>query len=262
MIPLKEQDVLKQRFARELQSHVRVDFFGQKPHGVFVPGRIDNSAVCEDVRKLLHELAALNLRISLTLHDIDDDAATAEAMDVRRVPAIVLRGQTNRAIRYFGNPRMRQFTTFVESLVLVAHGKPSLQPETLKTLRKLRADVMLKVFVTPACPHSPLAVVTAMRLALESPRVKLEVFDVSTFPDLIGPFFVQATPMTVFNDQYAIPGVIEEGSLAEDVLMTAQGSEPSKGGDPKRLTPVALPRPRQRQPQGPHTTPGGIFIPR
>ena len=262
MIPLKEQDVLKQRFARELQSRVRVDFFGQKPHGVFVPGRIDNSAACEDVRKLLHELAALNLRIGLTVHDIDDDATTAESLGVQRVPAIVLRGQTNRPIRYFGNPRMRQFVGFVEALVTVANGKASLQPETLKTLRKLRSDVSLKVFVTPACAHSPLAVLTALRLATESAHVKLDVYDVTTFPDLIAPFFVQVTPMTVFNDQYAIPGVIDEGLLAEDVLMTGQGSEPSKGGDPKRLTPIVRPQPRRRQPQGPHTSPSGLYIPR
>jgi alkyl hydroperoxide reductase subunit AhpF len=262
VIPLKEQDVLKQRFARELQSRVRVDFFGQKPHGVFVPGRVDNSAVCEDVRKLLHELAALNLRISLTDHDIDDDSASAEALGVQRVPAIVLRGQTNRPVRYFGNPRMRQFIGFVEALSLVANGKPTLEAETAKTLRRLRSDVSVKVFVTPGCAHSPLAVLTALRLALESAHVKLDVYDVTTFPELITPFFVRVTPMTVFNDQYAIPGIIEEGNLAQDIQMTAQGTEPSKGGDAKRLTPLTPPQPRRRQPAGPRTSPGGLYIPR
>ena len=241
---------------------MRVDFFGQKPSGVFVPGRIDNSAACEDVRKLLHELAALNLRISLTTHDIDDDTAAAKSLGVERAPAIVLRGQTNRAIRYFGNPRMKQFLTFVESLLLVANGQPSLQPDTIKTLRKLRSDVSVKVFVTPSCTFSPLAAVTAVRLALESVHVKLDVYDVTVFPEMIGPFFVRATPMTVFNDQYAIPGVIEEASLAEDVLAAAQGSEPSRGGDPKRLTPLAPPRPQQPRQQGPRTTAGGLYIPR
>ncbi len=175
VIPLKEQELLKQRFARELQSRVRVDFFGQKAANVYVPGRIDRSAVCADVAKLLHELAALNLRIGLTVHDIDDDAAGAEALGVERVPAIVLRGQTNRAVRYFGNPRMKQFLAFVEALLMVAHGKPNLQPETAKTLRKVRSDVTLKVFVTPACAHSPLAVLNAVRLALESTHVKVDV---------------------------------------------------------------------------------------
>jgi alkyl hydroperoxide reductase subunit AhpF len=262
VIPLKEQEILKQRFARDLQSRVRVDFFGQKSHGVFVPGRAERSAVSEDVRKLLHELAGLNLRISLTTHDIDDDAPAAQSMGVEGVPAIVLRGQTNRAIRFFGNPRMRLFTAFVEALVLVAHGKGNLETETLKTLRKLKTDVSLKVFVTPPCAHSPTAVISAMRMALENSHVKLDIYDVTTFPEMIGPFYVAATPMQVFNDQYAIPGVIDDARLADDLLLAAQGQEPSKGGDAKRLTPLARPQPRKRQPQGPHTTPGGLYVPR
>ncbi len=262
MIPLKEQDLLKQRFARDLQNRVRIDFFGQKPHGVFIPGRIDRSAVSEDVRKLLHEVAGLNLRISLTSQDLDEDAAGAEALGVQFAPGIALRGPNNRPVRYYGNPRARQFVAFVEMLVLAAHGKPNLQPETLKTLRRVKSDVSLKVFVTPACAHSPLAVLTSLRLALESAHVKLDVFDVSTFPETIQPFFVRATPMTVFNDQYAIPGVIDEGLLAEDILATAQGGEPAKGGDPKRMTPLVPPQPRQRQPQGAQTSPSGLYIPR
>jgi alkyl hydroperoxide reductase subunit AhpF len=262
MIPLKQQDILKLRFARELQGSVRLDFFGQKPRGMFVPGRIDNSAACEDVRKLLHELAALNFRISLTTHDIDDDPETAKVMGIERVPAIVLRGANDRPVRYFGNPRLRQFVTFVEAMLLVANGKANLQPETLKTLRRLRSDVSLKVFVSPACDHSPQAVVTALRLALESARIRLDVYDVAQFPDLIGRFYVAATPFTVFNDEYAIPGVIDEANLAEDVLAAAQGSQPAKGGDPKRLTPIALPRPRAQQPQGQRTTSSGLIIPR
>jgi alkyl hydroperoxide reductase subunit AhpF len=264
MIPLREQDLLKQRFARELQNRVRIDFFGQRPASVYVPGRVDRSAVCKDVGRLLHELAALNLRISLTEHDIDDDAAAAEALGVQRVPCIVLRGPNNRPVRYYGNPRIKQFLAFVEMLILVANGKPNLQPETLKTLRKVRSDVNLKVLTMPLCAYSPLAGVTALRMALESSHVKLDVFDVATFPEMIGPFHVQATPITAIDDQFVIPGVIDEGALVEDVLTRAQGGEPSKGGDPKRLTPMPRPQPQQAQQQqrGPRTSPGGLIIPR
>jgi alkyl hydroperoxide reductase subunit AhpF len=264
MIPLREQELLKQRFARELQNRVRIDFFGQKPASVYIPGRVDRSAACKDVSRLLRELAALNLRISLTEHDIDEDPATAEALGVQAVPAIVLRGPNNRPVRYYGNPRMKQFLAFVETLVLVANGKANLQAETLRTLRKVRSDVSLKVFTMPPCAHSPAAVITALRLALESSHVKLDLFDVATFPEMIGPFNVQATPITAIDDQYIVPGVIDEASLADDVLTRAQGGEPAKGGDPKRLTPMPRPQPQQAQQQqrAPRTTPGGLIIPR
>jgi glutaredoxin-like protein len=264
VIPLKEQAVLKERFARELQNRVRIDFFGQKPAGVFVPGRDDNSAVCEEVRKLLQELASLNLRINVSVHDIDAEAEAARAAGVFRAPAIVLRGPANRPIRYYGHPRGKQFTTFVEALVLVAHGKANLQPETTKTLRKLRQDVDLKVFVTPLCAYSPVGVITALQMALESPRVKLDVIDVTVFPDAVARYMVRATPQTAFQDQYVIAGVIDEDRLALNILEAAQGAEPSHGGDPKRLTPLMppQPRPQPQQAQGPRQTASGLIIPR
>ena len=175
----------------------------------------------------------------------------------------MLRGANNRPIRYYGNPRMKQFLAFVEALVLVANGKANLQPETMKTLRKIRTDVSLKVFVTPSCAYSPIAVINALRLAMENSHVKLDVYDVAVFSEMIGPNYVQVTPMHVFDDQYAIPGVIDETNLAEDVLTRAQGGEPSHGGDPKRLTPMPRPQPQQSQQQrGPRTSPGGLIIPR
>jgi len=264
VIPLKEQAVLKERFARELQNRVRIDFYGQKPSGVFVPGRIDNSAVSEEARKLLQELAALNLRISVTVHDIEADPEAAAAARVFRAPAIVLRGPGNRPIRYYGHPRGKQFVAFVEALLLMANGKGGLQPDTAKTLRKVRQDVDLKVFVTPTCNYSPISVITALRMALESSHVKLDIIDVSVFPDVIASYVVRATPHTAFQDQYVISGVIGEDRLALNILEAAQGAEPSHGGDPKRITPVPLPqaRPQQQQAPGPRQTASGLIIQR
>jgi len=72
VIPLRDQQVLRERFLRELTSRVRVDYFTQKPLSVYVPGRSD-CAYCEDVRVLMEEVASLSERITLTTHDIDHD---------------------------------------------------------------------------------------------------------------------------------------------------------------------------------------------
>src|SRR5690606_21714880 len=119
---------------------VRVDFFSRKPSPIFIPGRED-CAACDDVRKLLRELAGLNLRIAFTEHDLDDDPETAKQFGIDKAPAIVLRGPSNRPIAYFGSPISRQFTAFVELLIIAARNAPGLQPDTVKTLRKLRSDV-------------------------------------------------------------------------------------------------------------------------
>ena len=56
MIPLRDQQNLRDRFRVELTSRVRIDYFTQKPSSFFIPGRSD-CAYCEDVRVLMEEIA-------------------------------------------------------------------------------------------------------------------------------------------------------------------------------------------------------------
>ena len=261
MIPLKDQAALKQRFARDLNARVRLDFFSLKPSPIIIPGRSD-CATCEDVRKLLQELAGLNLRIKLTQHDVDEEPEVTRDMGIDKVPAIVLRGPANRPLRYFGSPAGRQFAAFVETMLLVAGGKPELQPDTVKALKRLRSDAGVKLFVTTTCVHSPLMAFTLARLAMHSANVKLDVIEVAEFPDLIQRFYVRATPMTVFNDEYAVLGLMDEATLVHNLLLAAQGQTPDKGGDPQKLTPVTPPRPQQQPQQRHPTSSSGLILPR
>lgn len=260
MIPLKDQEKLKLRFARDLTSRVRVDFFTEKPSPIFVPGK-EPCAACDDVHKLLRELAGLNLRISLTVHDLGEDAETAGTLGVDKVPAIVLRGVANRPIRYFGNPVSHQFASFVELLLLIARGTPNLQDETTKTLRRLRSDVAMKLFVTPNCAHSPAMVLLAARMLLASPRLALDIIDPTLFPALLQRYPVRATPLVTLNDTFGIFAAMDEATLAQGILAAAQGQQPPVGGDPKKLTPLVPPR-RASQPTRRPASSGGLILPR
>ena len=52
MIPLREQEYLRERFARELEGKVKIDYFTQRPSPIYLPGR-EECATCEDTRKML-----------------------------------------------------------------------------------------------------------------------------------------------------------------------------------------------------------------
>ena len=120
---------------------------------------------------MLEDLAAVSPRIALTVHDIEADEATAQKLGVDKIPAIVLRGQTNRPLRFFGIPSGNQFPVFVETLIAAATGLVELEPETVRSLRKLRNDVSVQVFVTPTCNFSPAMAFNAFRFgAAERPR--------------------------------------------------------------------------------------------
>src|SRR5262249_54869045 len=90
MIPLRDQELLKQRLAAQITSRIRIDFFSQKPTNVIIPGRIE-CALCPEIQTLLEELASLNDRISLSQHFIEDAPALAESLGVDKIPAIVVR---------------------------------------------------------------------------------------------------------------------------------------------------------------------------
>jgi glutaredoxin-like protein len=258
MIPLKDQETLKQRFTRDLASMVRIDYFAQKPSPIFIAGRQD-CVTCEDVRRLLEELAHLSPRISLTQHDLDAEPEIARSLGVELVPGVVVRGRLNRPLRFFGSPAGRQFPAFIETLILASRTEALLKPETIKALTRLKTDVAIRVLVTPACPFSPAVALTAVRFALHSVRVKAEVVAVTEFPTLVQRYAVPAVPLTIFNERFAVPGGLDEASLARNILLVTEGKQPG-GGDPRALTP--FPAPQTQQQQQPRVSPGGLVIPR
>jgi glutaredoxin-like protein len=261
VIPLKDQETLKQRFTRDLPSRVRIDFFSQKPSPIFIAGRAE-CVTCEDVRKLMREIAGLTDKVSLSTFDIEADKDWAAQLGVDKVPAIVLRGAANRAIRYFGTPVGTPFLAFIEMIVASSKGGNPVKAETLKLLKRLRDPVDLKVFVQPNCPYSAAMALTAANLALSSAKVEMQVIEINEFPQLAQRNMVGMTPLTVLNNEYAIPGLVEELALATDVVAASEGKEPKAGGDPTKITPVRRPEQQQAQQSGPRYSPGGLILPR
>jgi alkyl hydroperoxide reductase subunit AhpF len=148
VIPLREQEYIKQRFAQELAGTVRIDYFTQRASVLFVPGR-EECVYCEDVRQMLEELAALSNKIKLTIHEFAESREAAAKMAVDKIPGIVVRGPANRAIKFYGIPSGHEFPGFIESIVDVSRGKVELAQETVKRLKKLKQDVTIQVLVTP-----------------------------------------------------------------------------------------------------------------
>ena len=148
MIPLREQEYIKEAFAQELVGPVRIDYFTQRASALYVPGR-EECAYCEDVRQMLEELAALNNKIKLTVHEFRDAREAAARLGVDRIPGIVIRGPANRAIKFYGMPSGNEFPGLIDDIVDASRGKVDLAPETIRRLKKLKQDVFVQVLVTP-----------------------------------------------------------------------------------------------------------------
>ena len=148
MIPLREQEYIKEKFSRELAGPVRIDYFTQRPSPLYVPGR-EECAYCEDVRQMLEELDALSDKIKLTVHDFAQARQEASRLGVDKIPGIVIRGPANRAIKFYGMPSGHEFPGLIDDIVDTSRGKVDLTPETVRRLKRLKQDVAIQVLVTP-----------------------------------------------------------------------------------------------------------------
>jgi thiol-disulfide isomerase/thioredoxin len=251
LIPAAEQKRIRTRF-RNLTNRVRVDFFTFLKEGEkAAPGR--ECPPCDAIQEMLQDLSTLSERVALTVHDIEGDAEDAQKLGVDKIPATVIRGTTNRALRYFGSPSNKQFPVFIETLIAASSGELGLEDETVRHLRKLRSDVSVRVLVTPNCVFSPVMTFNALRFGLQSTRVKVDVIDVSQFPQILRRIGRPVVPLTVVNDTYATPGILSEADMAQAVLQAAEGQDVSV---------LARPQPRRQAPGGPRRTPGGLILPR
>jgi glutaredoxin-like protein len=221
LIPLKEQGFLREKFSRELASPVRIDFFTQKETSLLVPGR-QPCQYCKPAREMLQELAALTDLISLRQHFFEEDKQAVAQYQVERIPAIVLHGGDGRWLKYYGLPGGHEFITLIETIVDISRGTSHLSDKIRKRLRKLKHDVRIQVFVTPACPHCPQMARLAYHLALESPRIRAEVIEASEFPELSQRYQVRAVPVTVIDDKMSFAGAVPADALMDIIERVIQ----------------------------------------
>ena len=148
MIPLKDQEAIRTKFAQELLGPVKIDYFTQKELDIVVPGR-QPCAYCKPTREMLQEISALSDLISLRVHNLEDEREEAAKFGVERIPGIVLRGRNGAAFKFYGLPGGSEFASFLDMIVDISRSEVLFSEESVKSLRKLKEDVRVKVFVTP-----------------------------------------------------------------------------------------------------------------
>ena len=256
MIPLRDQEYLRTRFARELTGGVRIDYFTQRRLPIFIPGR-EECAYCEETQTLLKEIAALTDKITLNVHEFAESTKEAARLGVDKVPATVIRGALNRPVRFFGFPVGNELVPLIESIVETSRGKVELGTEAVRHLRRLRQTVRVQLFVTPACPHCPPMTRLVAKLALESAHVNADVVEISEFPRLAERYAVRAVPTTIIQARAVLVGAVDEATVVSQIVQVAQGKAlRPPAGPPGPSTPLEQPR-QDREPR----TESGLILP-
>ncbi len=104
----------------------------------------------EQVRRLVEEMGALDLRLSVESYNFVLDKEKVDALKIARIPAIAVMGaDKDYGIRMYGLPAGYEFGTLVEAILDVSRGDSGLSDETRAALKDVTRPVHVQVFSTP-----------------------------------------------------------------------------------------------------------------
>lgn len=207
LIGEKDREHLRNEFSK-LSRPVRLVFFTQE----------FECASCRDTHQLLEEVTALSEKIKLVVHDLVGDKEKAKSYGIDRVPAVIVEGERDCGIRFFGIPSGYEFPSLIEDITDIGTGKVDLSNTTKDALVKLKEPVHIQVFVTPSCPYCQRAVRTAHMMAMASTKVTADMVMANEFPHLANRYGVMAVPKVVLNESRSFEGALPEEDFLSFVM--------------------------------------------
>jgi glutaredoxin-like protein len=198
----------------ELEEPIHVLFFGKD----------EECDYCSDTQQLLEEVTNLSDKIELSIFNLEADEAVAKQYKIDKAPGFVIAGKNgdqilDYGIRYAGIPSGHEFSSLINSFLLVSGRDSKLGEDIRKMLKDLGEPVNMYVFVTPTCPYCPQAVILAHQMALEIPMVESEMIEATEFPELSMRFNVSGVPQTTINEGAGtVVGAVPEGNLMAEIL--------------------------------------------
>ncbi len=172
---------------------------------------------CKETHNLLEELTSANKLLKLEVLSFEKHEEEAKQDQVDKIPAIAVIGAKDHGIRFFGVPAGYEFSSLLNSILMVSTGVVKLTSDTKAFLDYLKQPVHLQVFVTPTCPYCPGAVMLAHQLAFYSDSIRADMVEISEFPHLANKYSVQGVPRTVINEKWFLDGAAPEAQLVEKI---------------------------------------------
>ena len=152
--------------------------------------RLDDSAVSQELKGYMEELAALTDKLKL---EADDSGEEAPCVRIYRADG------SYSGLAFHGVPGGHEFTSFVLGLYNAAGPGQPLDEDLRKAASELRTTD-IKVLVSLSCTMCPELVLAAQRIASLNEQVTAEVYDLTHFPALRERYNVMSVPCLVVNN--------------------------------------------------------------
>lgn len=208
-----QKEQIKKQFEK-LTGDVELIVFTQENECLF----------CKDTRELILDLGTLSSKIKTKVYDFVKNGDEDLKYNIKRIPAIVIVGNKDYGIRYYGMPAGYEFPVIVDDIIDVSRGATSLPDNVKKRLSEIKKPVHLQVFVSPTCPFCPRAARMAHQLAIESEFIRSDVIEMIEFPYLVQKYNVMSVPHIVINEDTAFVGAQQIEVFIEQINMALQQS--------------------------------------
>lgn len=206
-----QKEQIKKQFEK-LTGDVELIVFTQENECLF----------CKDTRELILDLGTLSSKIKTKVYDFVKNGDEDLKYNIKRIPAIVIVGNKDYGIRYYGMPAGYEFPVIVDDLIDVSRGATSLPDNIKKRLSEIKKPVHLQIFASPTCPFCPRAARMAHQLAIESEFIRSDVIEMIEFPYLVQKYNVMSVPHIVINEDTAFVGAQPIEVFIEQINMALQ----------------------------------------
>jgi len=191
-----------------LVNPVRLVFFTQKNACIF----------CNEQEKLLKELTSLSEKLKLEVYDFVLNGEQALDYKIDKIPATVPIGETDFGIRFYGLTAGYEFTSLIETIIMISTGQTGLDPEFEMLVKDVDKPVHLQVMATLTCPYCPRIVRTANQFAYINPNIRADMVEISEFNYLVQKYNITGVPKTIINEQYSFDGALSAPAVYLEIL--------------------------------------------
>ena len=137
MLKEKDREKLINLF-KEIKEGVKIAMFTQEMECLH----------CEMTRMMIEEVSGLSDKLSLEVHDFVAEADLARKYGVDKIPAIVLSGDRDYGIRFYGVPAGYEFNVLIEDIMDVGKRDSGLGKDVMAELAKVDQPVHIQVLIS------------------------------------------------------------------------------------------------------------------
>ncbi len=168
-------------------------------HRIEIVATLDASPKAQEMREMLHEIAALSDKVSLR----------EDGNNPRRPSfGVALPGEAPR-VHFAGIPMGHEFTSLVLALLQVGGHPPKVSEEVLEQIRGLRGEFNFETYISLTCHNCPDVVQALNLMAIYNPGIQHVMVDGGMFPEEVESRQIMAVPTAYMNGEVFERGRVE-----------------------------------------------------